>query len=427
MLGLSATWQGLYCTALLMVLCAGICASMMAVLWRTPARYAAGCTLPVLICFVLLYGMLDGMHRSVTAQGLWRIPLGLMMTLPALLACWSGWMLACLFRWRRGHLTQTSVKEGLDQLPAGLCFHVRDGQTRLVNRRMDQLSLALTGEPLLNGEAFWDRLERGDVLPEIVRLSGSGAGAVLLETPDGLVWRFERRILQVDGEDFVQLIASDVTQEQTLNLRLQEENLRLADMNSRLRRYGEQIRQLTREKEALDAKVRIHDEFGQALLAARRLVMMSSDCAQRSEVLRLWRRSLALMEGADNAGDTQTGLDGLIAAAKAIGVQVRLTGDALPEDAACMTLIGAAAHECLTNTVRHAGGAELCIRVSRQDGWICAVFTNDDRPPRGEIWEGGGLTALRRLVEDAGGRMLVKSAPVFALRLEIPEKRGGWS
>ena len=53
MLGLSATWQGLYCTALLMVLCAGICASMMAVLWRTPARYAAGCTLPVLICFVL--------------------------------------------------------------------------------------------------------------------------------------------------------------------------------------------------------------------------------------------------------------------------------------------------------------------------------------------------------------------------------------
>ena len=133
------------------------------------------------------------------------------------------------------------------------------------------------------------------------------------------------------------------------------------------------------------------------------------------------------MEGADNAGDTQTGLDGLIAAAKAIGVQVRLTGDALPEDAACMTLIGAAAHECLTNTVRHAGGAELCIRVSRQDGWICAVFTNDGRPPRGEIWEGGGLTALRRLVEDAGGRMLVKSAPVFALRLEIPEKRGGWS
>ena len=272
MLGLSATWQGLYCTALLMVLCAGICASMMAVLWRTPARYAAGCMLSVLICFVLLYGMLDGMDRSVTAQGFWRMPLGLMISLPALLACWSGWMLACLFRWRRGHLTQTSVKEGLDQLPAGLCFHVRGGRMRLVNERMDRMCRTLTGEPLMNGEAFWHRLETGDVLPGIAVLPS--CGAPLIQTPDGHVWRFERSSLCVGGEDAVQIVASDVTREQAMNLRLQEENLCLADMNRRLRRYGGQIRQLTREREALEAKVRIHDEFGRALLSARRLTSM---------------------------------------------------------------------------------------------------------------------------------------------------------
>ena len=422
---LSGTGQGCCCTALLIILCAGLCASMMAALWRTPARNTAGCAAPALLCFILLYGMLDGMQRGVTVQGLWQAPLWLMLALLALLAGWCAWMLALLIRWRRRHLSQTSVKEGLDQMPAGLCFYVRDGLTRLVNERMQRLCLSLTGEPLMNGEEFWRRLEAGDVLPGAEVVSNSDAR--LIRTQDDRVWRFERSSIQVDGEDAVQIIASDVTQEQTMNRRLQEENLRLADMNRRLRRYSGQIRRLTREKEALEAKVRIHDDFGQALLAARRLSSMPSGTAQRTEVLRLWRKSLALLEGAADPGDASSSLDGLIAAAKAIGVHVVVEGDVLPPDAACMPLICNAAHECLTNTVRHAGGTELRIRITLRDGWVCAVLTNDGRPPEGDIREGGGLSALRRLVEDAGGRMHVQSTPGFALRVEIPAEMGGWS
>ncbi|MDY4138806.1 MAG: hypothetical protein SOY30_05665 [Eubacteriales bacterium] len=422
---LSGTGRGLCCTALLIILCAGLCASMMAVLWRTPARYTVGCASPALACFILLYGMLDDMQRGVTTHGLWQTPLWLWLVAALLLAVWCAGMLALLLRWHRRHLSQTSVKEGLDQLPAGLCFYVRDGLTRLVNERMQNLCLSLTGSPLMNGEEFWHRLETGDVLPDAEVMSTGGAP--LVRTPDRRVWRFERRSIHVDGEAAVQIIASDVTQEHEMNLRLQEENLRLADMNRRLRCYSGQIRRLTREKEALEAKVRIHDVFGQALLAARRLTAMPSGTAQRTEVLRLWRKSLALMEGADGTGSAQNSLDGLIAAAKAIGVHIAVEGDAIPPDAAWMPLICSAAHECLTNTVRHAGGTELRIRMTQRDGWVCAVLTNDGRPPEGEIREGGGLSALRTLVEDAGGRMHVQSAPEFALRVEIPVKRGGWT
>lgn len=422
---LSGTGQGWCCMALLIILCMGLGVSMMAAMWRTPARYTAGCAVPAMLCFILLYVLLDGMQRGVTVHGLWQTPLWLMLALLALLAGWCAGMLALLLRWRRRHLSQTSVKEGLDQLPAGLCFYVRDGMTRLVNEQMHLLCLSLTGEPLMNGEDFWRRLEAGDVLPGAEVMTA--VGAPLIRTQDDRVWRFERRSIQVDGEDAVQIIASDVTQEQAMNHRLQEENLRLADMNIRLRRYSGQIRHLTREKEALDAKVRIHDAFGQALLAARRLSSMPSGTAQRTEVLRLWRKSLALMDGADDACGMQNSLDGLIAAAKAIGVQVVVEGDVPTADAACMPLICNAAHECLTNTVRHAGGTELRIRITLRDGWVCAALTNDGRPPDGEIREGGGLSALRRLVEDSGGRMHVQSTPGFALRVEIPAERGGWS
>ena len=422
---LTGTGQGLFCTALLMILCAGLCASMMAVLWRTPARYATGCVFLTLTSFVLLYRMLDGMQRGVTVQGLWQTPLWLMLAVLALLAGLCAGMLALLLRWRRQHLSKTSVKEGLDQLPAGLCFYVRDGLTRLVNERMQCLCLSLTGEPLMNGEEFWRRLEAGDVLPGAEVLTA--VGAPLIRTQDDRVWRFERSSIQVADENAVQIIASDVTQEQAMNRRLQEDNLRLADMNRRLRRYSGQICRLTREKEALDAKVRIHDVFGQALLAARRLSSMPSGTAQRAEVLRLWRKSLALMEGADETGDTQNSLDGLITAARAIGVRIVVEGVVPPANAACMPLICSAAHECLTNTVRHAGGTELRIHVTLRGGWVCAILTNDGRPPEREIREGGGLSALRRLVEDSGGRMHVQSAPAFALRVEIPAERGVWT
>ena len=132
------------------------------------------------------------------------------------------------------------------------------------------------------------------------------------------------------------------------------------------------------------------------------------------------------MEGAADAAEPTEGLDGLIAAAKAIGVQVLVEGDRLPEDEGCLRLIANAAHECLTNTVRHAGGTVLRIRIALRDGWVCAELTNDGRPPAGEIREGGGLSGLRRRVEAAGGRMHVQSAPAFCLQVEIPAEMGGW-
>ena len=84
-----------------------------------------------------------------------------------------------------------------------------------------------------------------------------------------------------------------------------------------------------------------------------------------------------------------------------------------------------AAHECLTNLVRHAGGSRLeVIGTQEADGWhICC--RNDGAPPAGPIVEGGGLSSLRARVEAAGGAMKVEHAPRFALRLLLPDENGG--
>ena len=86
-------------------------------------------------------------------------------------------------------------------------------------------------------------------------------------------------------------------------------------------------------------------------------------------------------------------------------------------------LVEAAAHECLTNLVRHAGGTRLeIIGEKTASGWRVR-YLNDGAVPSGPIVEGSGLTALRARTEAAGGKMDIAYTPRFELTLTLPEER----
>ena len=413
--------QGAYCAVCLILLCAGMLSALLTAVHRAPTPHLIACLVPGIADFILLCLLMGAMAAggaplSPAAGALWRAPFWAL----ALLALIAAWVLLSLRRqliWRRSHVSRASVKEGLDRLPSGLCFYVRDGLPRLVNLRMDALCHQLLGAQLSNGEEFWRRLCEGDVLPGNRALQTGDAP--ILQTADGRVWSFERSRIDAGGE-VVQIIASDITREHQMNRELEAQNLRLEEMNLRLRIYGENIRELTREKETLSAKMRIHDGFGQALLAAHRLAVQTSGAEQRAEVLRLWRQNLTLMERLGEEEPPSQGLAGLIESAGAIGMRLTVEGALPPEDAPCAALLESAARECLTNAARHAGSTELRLCLQSVSGRLRAVFTNDGRAPESAIAEGGGLSSLRRSVESAGGSMRVESAPRFRLTLELP-------
>lgn len=427
----AAIWQGVCCALLFLLLCGGLCATILAVTYRTKALHISLCALPPLALFALLLALMDGMYRDFSGnltppveQRLWALPSGLLILLSALMAVWISYAMIRLFAWRRNHISQTSVKESIDQLPTGLCFHGEGGLPRLVNRQMNALCLELTGEPLWNAEVFWHALVTGKVLPQDAVLQTGEMPIV--RTGDMRVWSFERTPIDANGEQSMQIIASDVTQEYEMNDQLRSENLRLAEINRRLRQYGENVQELTREKETLAAKVRIHDELGQALLATRRLSIQPSSSSHRAEVLHLWRQNLKLLQSTKDTFPETKGFSQLIAAAQAIGVRVIFRGAQPPSDASRMSLLENAIHECLTNTVRHAHGTELYIDISQANAQTEIVCTNNGAVPREPVVEGGGLSSLRRRVEAAGGRMSVQSEPRFALHISIPMESEEW-
>ena len=109
----------------------------------------------------------------------------------------------------------------------------------------------------------------------------------------------------------------------------------------------------------------------------------------------------------------------MIETAEKLGVWVRIDGE-LPQEEPLKHILASGIHECLTNTLRHAGGDELSLKIRREGGRVTAVFTNNGLQPTEEIQEKGGLVSLRELVEMSGGKMTVRSLPEYSITLELP-------
>ena len=309
-----------------------------------------------------------------------------------------------LHRLRR-QLSPVSIKESCDHLPSALCFAWENGLPCLKNLKMDELSHLLTGEALLNANVFWKAVE-----PQPI---------VTLE--NGQTWSFERVRMEMNGKIVYQITGTNITEEARLRRELEEDNLRLNAMNRRLRQYGQDVQEATREKEILRAKTRVHDEIGRALLQTRQL--LAGTQGDTESVCAAWRQNVRLLLGKYADEQRADAFEQLSRAAQAIGVTIERSG-VFPEDGTeAAQLAEAAAHECLTNLVRHAGGTRLeIIGEKTESGWRIR-YLNDGKAPAGPIVEGSGLTALRARTEAACGAMETAHEPRFQLTLILPAER----
>lgn len=395
---MTALYAGLLCTSMMLSACACLYSCISAVVHKLlKAQILHGAML--LANFIPLSMLLAQLPacENISSQPWTGIAVLLMVASAGALLGQIGWV--------KRHLSQVSIKTSCDHLPSALCFALENGQPCLRNLKMDELSHQITGEELSNANLFWDALAEQPV--------------VTLE--NGQTWSFERTVMEMDGQVVYQIIGTDVTEKVCLNRELEADNRRLVAMNRRLREYSQNVQTLTREKEALRTKVRIHDELGHILLRTRQF--LSGGSGDADAICASWRQNIHLLlgEGVDETPAVDS-FGQLLSAAQAIGVTIDRHGVFPADGTEAARLVEAAVHESLTNLVRHAGGTHLeVIGTKAMDGWrICCQ--NDGAIPTGPIVEGGGLSSLRDRVEAAGGAMTVDHAPRFLLTLVLPEE-----
>ena len=309
-------------------------------------------------------------------------------------------------RHARTHPSAQTVKQAVDQLPAGVGVIDGDGTTLLSNLKLNEYNQALTGS------AFSD----GKTLLAAVQMRGTPQnGKLLLRLPDETVLLWTQRPLTLDGKQYTQLLAEDVSEQYRGTAALEAKAAAERELQRRMKTYQRRQTELVARQELLAARTTVHSQLGGALLTGKYHLEHPEGTDAAALRLLLEQLNTYLLSEAEEPELRGDALDSALQLAQDIGVRVELHG-ALPPDGALRELLGQAITECAANTVKHARGDRLTVTLT--DGGF--RIENNGSPPAHEIVPVGGLRSLRLAAEQAGGRMTLQSLPRFVLELRCP-------
>lgn len=314
---------------------------------------------------------------------------------------------AILYRrivWNHSHISQSSIKESIDNLSSGLAFYQDDGSCLLVNNIMNRICVHLTGHVVWNG-------------CELHRAAQSSGMFVDME---GRKYQITHRLLPYGKGTVHELAADDVTELFEKNEALRKGNAELAELAQKMKHYSLTIDETVRKQEILQAKVHIHDEMNRLLLATGNAACGNVSEEELEKLLNTWKSNALLlcMEADTNhMSNTEHDLETL---ASMIGLQIEWDGKASTQDAGALQLLELATREALNNAAKHAQAKYLYVKVIETGTELRVTYLNDGNLPAGPVQPAGGLKDLRQMLERAGGGMSVSAEPIFSLTITIP-------
>lgn len=318
-------------------------------------------------------------------------------------------------------LSRDSIKQALDMLPSGICYFTPFGSVKLCNRQMDSLFRTIAQSDLQTLAELQDTLSDCDACSGVICLSKERQTYLF---PDGKAWRYRQTGVKAsDGAWYTEAVFSDVTELYQKSLELKAQIKQLNAISRELKWLSDNALILTREKEVLSAKTKLHDDMGAGLIAIRH-ILHNNQTEEAANAVEVLRRAVSAIKYDNAYPQGRSELDRFLQDAGAIGIKVDLSGD-LPEQEELRRVMILAMRECLTNSVRHAGATTIHITAENKGDSASVKITNDGRAPETEVVPKGGLHNLYRHVMACGGTMEIQSKPGFALTVVLPATEEG--
>ena len=377
-----------------------------------------------LLLFILLSELTDAfsrMNKGLEYKTWLPLPLWLLWCIVAAADFLLIWEIVRLRRLKRQELSRDSVKQAMDLLPSGICYFTPSGSVKLCNMQMHILFRTLSQSDLQTLTELQDALAHCDAGSGVIRLSHERQTYLF---PDGKAWRYRQNVVtDEDGAVYTETIFSDMTELYHKKLELKEQIKQLNAISRELKLLSDNVLILTREKEVLSAKTKLHDYMGAGLIAMRQ-ILRHNQTEEAANAIELLRQAVSAIKNDNTYPQGRSELDGFMHDAEAIGIKVNLSGE-LPEQEELRCVMILAMRECLTNSVRHAGATALHVAVEKSGDSISMKITNDGKAPETEVVPKGGLHNLYRHIADCGGTMEIQWKPVFVLTVVLPETKEG--
>ena len=347
---------------------------------------------------------------------LFKIPYAFLFIMGICGFLFAGIQMFGIFKRCRNYLRENAIQESLDNLPSGIVFFDGNGMPKLMNRRMHQICMNLAGRDIQNitelEEALSKPLKEQVFFDDDLKVYGFS---------DGSVWKFsEKEIITTGGDRFSQVLASEVSELYQSKVLLKRENQKLQEMSAAMKELSKNVVTLTREEETLSMKMRVHDNLGYSVLAAQRMLMRESE-EDRDIFLSQWKQTLDLLNKDKESVEDEQLHRQVQDRAKFLGVKIIYTGEKIWESH-IFRLLDIILLEALSNCVRHAGASELYVKFGSAEHEWGVVITDNGQKPEKNIKEGGGLSGIRKKVEQCGGTLRICSDPIFSITVKIPKE-----
>ena len=345
-------------------------------------------------------------------------------------------------RWEKRSVTKASLKEGLDSLPVGLLFYWKGGMVKLVNTKMDSISRSLTGKGIYSGTEFWDMLvskdmnifpdknlkDKTDNYSNLVNADDYQKKECIVRLEDGSVYSFKQSICIFEGHELVEIMATDISQEQLLNEKLKVKRVKVDEIKKRLQSLNSEIENMTVQKEILATKSKVHDDLGKTLIMTRRY-LETQDESLGDDIIKQWKLNTMLLRGEENENNIFE-YSTLAKDFSKMGLQLEVTG-ILPKRKEHKDIIITGLRTCATNALKHGNAKTMFVKITNTIGRTLTSFkekqylqveiSNDGEIPSADNFsEGGGLGNLRKAVERIGGNMNVECGTEFKVIFRMP-------
>ena len=353
----------------------------------------------VFVGLIMLLSYLTGSFSGDTLFYQPAVSCEVIITVSAVVAVYALIGIVREYRLSRSRLSPYSIKQALDNLNTGICFADNAGRIILINYTMARLAYSVIDS--YPQTAF----ELQAVL---------NSDSCEYKAQDDKIWQFDSVSLENEGlEGIRQITAFEITELYRANEELCRENELLAQTNEKMEEMLERLADRIREQESLKLKMQIHNDIGTSLIAISGMIKDGEQEELGTELDQLQNAVSYFSSVREQNG----GVEDSVKKAEKMGVKLIISGDSSEYE----DIIAAAADECVTNCINHAGGdtVKVCVTSSEKTE---IMITNNGSTPQKNITEGGGLSSLRRKVEDFGGRMTVISEPEFVLIIELGEE-----
>ena len=332
------------------------------------------------------------------------LPMDYFFLIPAVMAMYCVISLVVEIRLARTSISRSSIFNAVNEVDCGMIYFDKTGRIILTNRKMAALSKRIFKYYPYNGNKFWEDIISFEKNEVCKRIDFTQSPAFLFK--DGTVWSFNRGLIKDTDCNYNEILAKDVTvlYKQTLNA--EKENKRLSTLQKSLGRVLRSISETGNEEELLNYKIRIHDELGNAILRTRK-ALRSDDISKESvqNIVYGWANTIGafeknLLESKTNEG---SGYKDLVSQAKSFNVNLVFKGNFPKDDALAVRLV----RETMYNSIRHAYADNITVNTLERPDSFHIQISDDGKKKVDSIKEGGGLSSLRKAIEERNGELKI--------------------